>query len=150
MGGALSRASPRVDALDVDAAVLHRFDAGDLDQLARGGIRVGERPGLVRRLSRAFSLHHVRRVDVLLGPSDIDLRTARTAEAARTRVCHLRRQLAACFPHGVLPRLACMVLPVRNEVGLRDLGQQPTPCRFKRTARHVKASRCAARAQAAM
>ena len=43
MGGALSRASPRVDALDVDAAVLHRFDAGDLDQLARGGIRVGER-----------------------------------------------------------------------------------------------------------
>ena len=45
MGGALSRASPLVDAPDVDAAVLHRFDAGDLDQLARGGIRVGERPG---------------------------------------------------------------------------------------------------------
>ena len=38
MGGALSRASPHVDALDVDAAVLHRFDAGDLDQLARGEV----------------------------------------------------------------------------------------------------------------
>ena len=38
MGGALFRASPRVDALDVDAAVLHRFDAGDLDQLARGEV----------------------------------------------------------------------------------------------------------------
>ena len=38
MGGALSRASPLVDALDVDAAVLHRFDAGDLDQLARAEV----------------------------------------------------------------------------------------------------------------
>jgi hypothetical protein len=65
-------------------------------------------------------LHHVRRVDVLLGPSDIDLRTA---EAARTPVWHLCRQIAARFPHGVLPRLVRTVLPVLNEVGLRDLGQ---------------------------
>jgi hypothetical protein len=35
MGGALSRASPRVDALDVDAAVLHRFDAGAISTSLR-------------------------------------------------------------------------------------------------------------------
>jgi hypothetical protein len=89
----------------------------------------------------------MRRVDVLLGPSYIDLRTA---EAARTPVWHLCWQLTACFPHGELPRLVRTVLPVLKEVGLRGLGQQPTPCRFKRTARHVEASRRAARAQAAM
>ena len=55
--------------------------------------------------------------------------------------------VGACFPHGVFPRLVRTVLPVLNEVGLRDLRQQPTPCRFKRTPRHVKASRCPARAQ---
>ena len=57
---------------------------------------------------------------IVLGPSNIDLRTA---EAARTPACHLRRQLVACFPHGELPRLVRTVLPVLNEVGLRDLGQ---------------------------
>src|SRR5262249_52469261 len=37
----------RVDQLNVDAAVLHRLDGtGDLDQLAGGGIRIGEGTGL--------------------------------------------------------------------------------------------------------
>jgi hypothetical protein len=37
----------RVDQLDVDAAVLHRLDrARDLDQPARGSIRIGEGAGL--------------------------------------------------------------------------------------------------------
>jgi hypothetical protein len=146
MGWALSRASRRVDALDVDAAVLHRFDAGAISTSLRAAAsRSAKGRGLTN--FKLFSRHHVRRVDVLLGPCNIDLRTA---EAARTPIWHLCRQLAACFPHGVLPRLVRTVLPVLNEVGLRDLGQQPTRCRFKGTARHVKASRCAARALAAM
>jgi hypothetical protein len=36
-----------VDLLDVDAPVLHRLDSvGQLHQLARGGVRIGERAGL--------------------------------------------------------------------------------------------------------
>src|SRR6516162_8496115 len=97
--------------------------------------------GLTLTSKRSFTSSAVRPVPI----SRIDLRTA---EAARTPVWHLCRQLAACFPHGVLPHLVRTVLPVLNEVGLRDLGQQPTPCRFKRTARHLKAFRRAARAQA--
>ena len=83
-----------VQLLDKNAAILHR-----------------RRKGVVRRISCAFSFHHVRRVDVLLGSSNIDLRTAK---AARPAVWYLCRQLAACVPHGVLPRLARTVLPVLN------------------------------------
>jgi hypothetical protein len=118
--------------------------AADLDQLACGDIRIVKRS---KRISCAFSLHHVRHIDVLLGPSNIDLRTA---EAARTPVWHLCRQLAARFPHGMLPCLMGTVLPVLIEVASRDLGRQPTPCRFKSAARHIEALGRSARAQAAM
>jgi hypothetical protein len=42
-----SREKRLIDALDIDAAILHRFDGvGQLHQLARGGVGVGEGTGL--------------------------------------------------------------------------------------------------------
>jgi hypothetical protein len=49
----------------------------------------------------------------------------------------------------VIPRLVRTVLPVLNEAGLRDLGQQPTPRHFKSTARDFEALGRSAGAQAA-
>jgi hypothetical protein len=59
-----------VQLLDEDATILYCFNAiRDLDQLACGGIQ-GRRKAGVRRTSCAFSRHHVRRVEVLLGPGE--------------------------------------------------------------------------------
>ena len=98
MGGALSRASPRVDALDVDAAVLHRFDAGAISTSLRAAAS-GSAKG-------RGSTHFMR----LLAPPYAPCR-----RVARSSNIDLRTETE--WPFGPLFRLLILTGARREEIG---------------------------------
>jgi hypothetical protein len=89
----------------------------------------------------------VRGIDVAFHIRNPDLRAT---EAGRSAFRHLRRQLEARIPHGVLPLIESAVAPVCFEISLRELGEQPLPCHVEGGACRVERLGGRARAQAAI